>query len=345
MQVVCESNELQSCLSKILFLVEKSDFLRIQVNEGKCWLSTSCAGISAQASFPTQGKGEGEVVIASKYAPIFLSLPPRIELEFGAGGIEVRSDKSFYVFPSQKGGAFPYYDFQIDFSIPFSSLQQVLRTALRAIPRTVVEANRRVLDCVLLESKGEKISVVVTDGARMFVGEVWASTPPFSILLSREHATLLTKIEGVNIAGVKFTPETLFLSFPTNLFCAISQVNLPFPNYRVVVEQVRQFPSRAKINVSDFEVAVQRLELIGEIVTVSLTPESMELGIDGSGRGKERIEILSNGNITFSIPVRILSTVLPVCPDAFVELHFDQPTRPIALSTTQFTYYFATIPP
>jgi len=183
-------------------------------------------------------ESEGKVTVnANKAAKLFSSLTgEEITLESTDSKLTVKSSNSRFSLATLPPEEFPEIELPESYStkLPSEEIDRALKKVSYAVSR---DEARYVLTGVLLRSFGDRIHAVATDGHRLALYEVLASSEEFSAILPKKSISELKKVlrEGEEVDVVERNNKLYLRSGDTVMWTSL--IDGEFPDYMAVIPE------------------------------------------------------------------------------------------------------------
>lgn len=218
---------------------------------------------------------------------------------------------------------------------PMTSLQRILARVAFA---TATDDNRFFLDGVQLESDGEVLTAVASDGRRLAWAEIAFKGEPFpATLVSRKAITALMAVmeaSDENVADVTYSEEGNHMFFTVGDRLVVTRkVDGKFPAYRRIVPKPQE--KQAVLPRPLFGDALSRAVLVrGDDRVVALSLSANELKVVGSsadvGEVTERIEVEYAGpDLTITLNASYVQDFLGACGAGKVSMDCASDASPV----------------
>lgn len=273
----------------------------IKTEASRCVLQATDMELSVRLNVAAEVAANGETLLPASRMQSILRESPGSTVEIATGAklavgpvATITCGSADYEVPTEDWQSFPQF-VEPATAAEVLVMGDVLQRLLSSVPfAAALEEGKYAMKAVLLESEGNKLTAVATDGKRLAVAEgvsTSETSTKLQTLIPRKAADLAAKmLEGVETqVVVKFAPASLAVvaegwELTTRL------VEGRFPPYRDVIPKKRE--AYSTINVELFESAVRAASIMAdeESCRVSIEcGESYTLAAQGASKGKSHI--------------------------------------------------------
>lgn len=327
-------------LSNVLFRAE----------EGKLELTATDAVLTVQATLPADVEEAGvSTMPAKRIFGVFRELSvDEAEMEINKDDIAfIHSGSSHFRIHGLSEADYPKLPLLDDAKV-FTLDQGVFRNMLRLTSYAASpEANRTLLNGVLLSFKGGRLSVVATDSRRLALVEQEIEFPAESdvdlIVPLKTVEELLRTLGDSGDIKIRATPKQIGFEFGNTLVIS-KLVEGVYPNFRQVVPQ--NTGDRVTLEREVFLTAVRRTsQLVSDAVSgvkLTFTPDKLEIlaAAPDIGEARETMDVKYSGReITISFnPAFLMDPLKNLTTDeVFLDL-LDDTSPGVVRSTISFVY-------
>ncbi len=266
MKVRIGKDAIVNILQKVQSIVSPKTTLPILSNilfrtsEDKVFITATDLGVSVQAYTDAEISEQGATTLpARKMFSIFKELAPsEIDIQVDDNNVaEIRAGASFFKLLGMSDEEFPplpVFEGEHIYTIAQVTLKEMLaRTSYAAS----TDETRYVLNGVLLSFKGEKLTIVATDGRRLALVDKEMEFPEQAerdmVIPSKTVAELIKNLGDDGDMKIKTTPNQIAFEF-NEMIIVSNLIDGHYPNFRQVI------PSS-----SDYRVSLEREGLIAAV--------------------------------------------------------------------------------
>ncbi|MFH1798581.1 MAG: DNA polymerase III subunit beta [Candidatus Omnitrophota bacterium] len=293
------------------------------------------------ATIPAEITQEGAITVpAKKFFDIIKNLPEGSDLLLNLkknNYVTIKSEKAQFKIiglPKEEFPQLPVFDEKDAISIASKTMAEMFNLTDFAVSR---DDTRYVLNGLLMNIKGDKISVVATDGRRLAAVN---KTLPQKTLVEKEVIIPTKTVQEVKRmlteegeVKIKFSSNQILFSFPGS-FIVSRIIEGEYPNYKSVIPEKSM--KEIKILREDFLAAARRASIFTDqdsmAVKLSIKKEKMTISKNTPylGEAREDVDISYTGEeeVEIGFNPRYLIDVLKCLPDKEIIFEVDSPTKP-----------------
>ncbi|MBD3380199.1 MAG: DNA polymerase III subunit beta [Candidatus Omnitrophica bacterium] len=313
----------------------------LESEKGTLKLTATDLDIGICSTIPVEVLQEGAITVpARKFFDIVKALPEGNDVELSMkknNFVTIKSGKANFKIiglPKEEFPQLPLFEDKESVTVAQGVLKNILNLTDFAISR---DDTRYVLNGILMAVKGDKLSVVATDGRRLAIA---SSTLPEKILTDRK-AIIPTKavqevkrmLQDEGEVQVKFSENQVLFSF-SDSFILSRLIEGEYPNYNKVIPE--RSSKEIKVSRDEFLSATRRANIFTDqdSMAIKLSVKKTRMMISKNtpylGEAKEEIPVVYTGNDELEIGFnpRYLIDVLKSLDDEEVTFEVKDPGKP-----------------
>jgi len=324
----------------------------LEADLGKLQLTATDLDIGICATLPVTVKDKGAITVpARKFFDIVKSLPDGSEIQLSIkknNSMTIKSGKAQFRIiglPKEEFPQLPKFKDKDSITIEQSLLKEMLNLTDFAVSK---DDTRYVLNGILLELKGDDMSIVATDGRRMAAVH---KKLPTKTLVDREEIIPTKTVQEVKRlledegeVKIQFSDNQVLFSF-SGCFIISRLIEGEFPNYKKVIPE--KSPKEIKVSREDFLSAARRASIFTDqdSLAIKLDIQKTKMTISKNtpylGEAKEQLDINYSGNdaVQIGFNPRYLIDVLKNFPGTEITFEVNDATKPgVIRRGEEYTY-------
>ena len=324
----------------------------LEIDQKELKLTATDLDIGICAMLPITAPEEGAITVpAKKFFDIVRSLPEGGEVNVNIkknNSISIKSGKALFKIiglPKEEFPQLPQFKDKDCISIDQNLLKEMLNLTDFAVSK---DDTRYVLNGLLFEIKGDKISVVATDGRRMAV--VHKKLPKKTLVDREVIIPTKTTQEVKRLLGedgevkVQFSDNQVLFSLP-GCFVISRLIEGEFPNYKKVIPE--KTAKEVKVSREEFLFAARRASIFTDqdSMAIKLDIQKTKMTISKNtpylGEAKEQIDVDYSGDnaVQIGFNPRYLIDVLKNIPEDEIMFEVNDSAKPgVIRRGEEYTY-------
>lgn len=269
--------------------------VHIEVKNGVASLSATDTDTSIIVKTEVQSVADGETLVPQDRMLAIMreTVADSVELETDGNSVRVASGSAAFSIQTANPDEFPrptVIDSAKEVKVPVESLQRAIRQTAFA---TDVDSARYALGGVRIESDGQKIAMVGTDGRRLSVVLFADASEEWACIVPVHAATIIqrAKLDG-DVGIVSDVNHFQMASYHYTIICR--QIEGRYPSWRQVIPADYQQRSRAAIAADSLDRAIRQAAIVADKesrgIDFTFSEGKLSLSSRAESRGSAKIE-------------------------------------------------------
>lgn len=269
--------------------------VHLEVKDGVASLSATDTDTSIIVKTEVESVADGEALVPQDRMLAIMreTVDDSIELETSGNAVRVSSGRAAFDIETANPDEFPKpapIDSAKEVKVPVESLQRAIRQTAFA---TDVDSARYALGGVRIESDGQNIAMIGTDGRRLSVVKFAEATEEWACIVPVHAATIIqrAKLDG-DVGIVSDTNHFQMASYHYTIICR--QIEGRYPSWRQVIPADYQQRSRAAIAADMLDRAIRQAAIVADKesrgIDFTFTEGKLSLSAKAQSRGSAKIE-------------------------------------------------------
>jgi DNA polymerase III subunit beta len=349
MELTTNKTELAKALANIAGAISPRTTLPIlgnvliQANGSELKMTSTDLDLILTVAIKADVKTEGECTLpAKRLSSVIREMPTEsVSIKWNDSKAEIKSGDSRVKLIGLESGEFPTSDAPVDRIAQFSIDCELLESIIRRTHHSAsIDESRYVLNGILIESTGDGLLFIATDGRRLAKVDLpLDGCPPFTSIIPNKTVALIHRTMTSGKCGIEIYPgQAAFTANGSSIRSKLIEGN--FPNWRQVIPGYAG--ETAKIEREALLAAVKRVGLMADEKTNSvkfaLTENQVTISVNSQniGEATESIDCQCSITMTTSMNPHFVTQLLSGLKCDMVSMSILDDSSPIVFSDESF---------